>query len=75
MRAVAKKTWRRWIKVAEFLGNVQMGVFLFLVYFLMVPVIAVPFKLLSDPLALRRSRRWVKRDSSPASLDTMRNQF
>ena len=47
IRAV-KRAWRRWIEVAEFLGNVRMAVFLSLLYFLIIPVIAVPFKLLSD---------------------------
>lgn len=59
-----KKLWKRWLKVAQFIGNVQMIVLLSVVYWLMVTFLALPMKLFSDPLKMRKPGRsnWVERD-------------
>ena len=61
------KAWKRWLKIAEIIGNVQMVVLLSLIYWVMVSTVAVPFKLLADPLTLRPRGQspWLKR--RPAS--------
>ena len=72
-----KKLWRLWLKFAEKLGTVQMIVLLSVVYWTMVTVIAVPFKLLADPLRLRKPAKpvWIPRPAPSRSLEDMRRQY
>lgn len=57
------------------LGNVVMSVWLTILYWTLLAVIALPFKLLADPLALRRrDRSWVSRDAETDVLGWMRRQ-
>ena len=55
--------WRGWLRFAIIFGNVQMIVVLTLVYWIMVAMVALPFKLLADPMSLRRPRHpvWTQR--------------
>ena len=56
-------------------GTLQMVLLLTLVYWLMIPLVAIPRKLLSDPLQLRNSgERWHDRDSAERDLDWMKKQ-
>jgi hypothetical protein len=69
------RVWRRWIKIATVIGNVQMTILLSLIYWTMVSVMFVPVRLLSDPLTSHRSRlRWLKREPGAGSLESMRRQ-
>ena len=72
-----KTAWRGWLRFAEVLGTIQMTVILSLTYWIMLPIIAVPFKLLADPLAMRKpgQARWIKRDSGSPTLDEMKQQY
>ncbi len=72
-----RRGWNLWIKFAETLGNIQMVLILSLTYWTVLAVMAVPFKLFSDPLAIRRSRRhgWIKRQPVAHTLETMKNQY
>ena len=71
-----KRAWRRWMKVGEFLGNFQMIVILTLVYWIVMTLTAIPFKLLADPLALRDASRsrWIQRARVADVLESMRKQ-
>ena len=68
--------WHRWLKIAEFLGTVQMIVLLSLVYFTILGLVALPFRLVSDPLGFRKPGRsnWVQRPSIEEPLESMRRQ-
>jgi len=70
------RAWRRWIKITTFLGTVQMVVLLSVVYWTMVPLIAIPLKFFSDPLGRRRSTGgvWIKRQPLSQILETMKEQ-
>ena len=72
-----KTAWRGWLRFAEVLGTFQMMVILTLTYWIMVPVIAVPFKLLADPLMMRNpgQARWIMRSSGSPTLDEMKQQY
>lgn len=72
-----KSLRRRWLRFAEILGNIQMVVFLTLVYWILGTLTAIPFKLFADPLALRdpRAARWHHRDPVPDILESMRKQY
>ena len=66
-----------WIRFATLLGNIQIIVVLSLIYWTMVLMVAVPFKLLASPLAMKRSNirsRWVVCRSRTSGLDWMRRQ-
>ena len=47
------RLWREWIRFATALGTVMMVVWLSLIYWILLPLFALPFKLLADPLQLR----------------------
>ena len=70
------KVWKRWLKLAEIIGTVQMIVFLTLMYWTLLFLIAVPFKIFSDPLSLRRRgrARWTSREQISNDLESMRRQ-
>ena len=48
-----KKLWSRWLQIAEVIGNIQLTILLTIIYWVLVPLIAVPFKFLADPLLKR----------------------
>ena len=58
------RVWRRWIKVAEIIGNIQMIIILSLLYWTIFAVVAIPFKFFADPLRLKHPDRvaWILRD-------------
>ena len=70
------KAWRRWLRFAEIIGNIQMTILLSVIYWTAVLMVAVPFKVLADPLALRSSvsARWVLRTPASNLLDSMHKQ-
>ena len=63
MLTVLRGAWRKWLRFAEIVGNVQMIIILSLVYWTIVLFLAVPFKFLADSLALRTRGRagWAER--------------
>jgi Ni/Fe-hydrogenase subunit HybB-like protein len=71
-----RRAWRRWIKITTFIGTVQMIIFLSIMYWTMVPLIAIPLKILSDPLGRRRSTggAWIKRLPINEVLESMKEQ-
>jgi hypothetical protein len=71
-----RQVWNSWVKFAHILGTVQMIVILSAVYWTLLMVTALVFKLFADPLAHRGPQHggWVKRESSPTSLDGMAEQ-
>jgi hypothetical protein len=68
--------WRRWLKLAEIFGNVQMIVILSLLYWTLFLFIALPFKILAKPLTPRRREdvRWIIRDPESNPARSMRDQ-
>lgn len=75
--SIFKTAWRGWLRFADVLGTFQMMVILSIIYWTLVPIIAIPLKLFSDPLALRRSGgpKWVEHHSSTQTLDEMTKQY
>ena len=72
-----KGAWRGWLRFAEILGTFQMMVVLSLIYWIVLPIIAIPFKLLADPLVQRRpsNSTWVERENVSPTVETMRKQY
>ena len=61
---ILTNAWRRWIKLAEILGNIQMFIILSLIYWTIFAVVAIPIKFFTDPLVLKRPDRasWISKE-------------
>jgi hypothetical protein len=68
--------WQRWLKIAAFLGTIQMILLLNVIYWVLIPWLAIPLKIFSDPLALKRRDQpgWRVHSVSAGDVDTMRRQ-
>ena len=71
-----RRAWRRWIRFAEIVGTIQMVIVLSVIYWTIFALIALPFKVLADPLQLRRRQRlrWIHREPTPLTVEWMRRQ-
>ena len=74
---LGRRLWTRWLMFADIVGTVNMIIILSLIYILFVMLLAVPFKLIADPLRMRRSRpvQWVRKVPMATNLESMRNQY
>ena len=72
-----QRIWNRWLKIAEIFGTIQMMIILSVVYWLLLPLVAIPFRLVSDPLSLRDPSlsRWVKRRAPSNIFESMKKQY
>jgi hypothetical protein len=59
--------WRHWKRFARRLGELQTGLVLTVLYFLLMPLVA-PIVRRKDPLGLRRSAGWVASRGRAADL-------
>ena len=73
---VLKSVWKKWLRLAEIIGNFQMLVLLSILYWTLLLIIAIPFKLLSDSLSIRKSAkpRWITREPIDQVMAYMRDQ-
>ena len=69
--------WAWWLRVTHAIGIGQMVIILSLLYWGVCSLLALPLRIFSDPMALRRSSgpTWIKRDDSADSVDAMRQQY
>ncbi len=74
--SILGKVWRKWIRIAEAIGNFQLIIFLAVIYWTLLLMIAVPFKILADPLGFRKKNIgvWIKRRRETHILDGMKRQ-
>jgi hypothetical protein len=70
-----KALWRGWLIVAKKIGAVQSYIVLTIFYFVALAPFALPIRLFSDPLKLRRMPSWdpLTRDDGSAA-DLVRRQ-
>ena len=75
LRILAKARYA-WLKFAEVMGNVQMIILLSICYWTMLAILAIPVKLLSVPLALKRSGKhgWLSRGPVVDVMEWMKKQ-
>jgi hypothetical protein len=61
---VLRPIGRAWLWFVVLLGTVQMMILLFVVYWLLIPFFAIPFKILSDPFDFRATGKidWTPRE-------------
>jgi hypothetical protein len=51
------RLWRKWLRLAEVIGNFNLGLLLSIIYWTFFTLVAIPFKLLADPLGFRSKNR------------------
>ena len=73
--SIFRKAWNCWMKFAEIVGTVNMVIILSILYWTMVTVVAIPFRLASDPLRIKNRHGWVVRESSGTDMESMKNQY
>ena len=73
----ARRLWELWMKFAEKLGTFQMMLLLSIVYWSIMLIMAIPLKIFSDPLKIKRSNNsnWSKVDTEANILESMKNQY
>ena len=66
-----------WLAFAHLIGTVQMVVLLTVVYWVFIPLVYVPYGLISDPLRLRRpaGTGWREREVVDDASDDMTRQW
>jgi len=77
MRKVFGIIKRGWLSFADALGVVMFFVITTVIYFTLVTVVAIPHRLLADPLSLRRRARstnWWERAESDSDISTFWKQ-
>ena len=67
---------RIWLRFAAILGDIQITILLSLIYWLLLPFWALPYRLFSDRLALRNPAGvgWIRRTPGADRLNAMRKQ-
>ena len=76
MMRILSSAGRRWMKFAEIMGNIQMTVLLTLIYWSLILVVAIPFKVITGRQASTHQANvhWVSREPVSDLLDSMREQ-
>ena len=76
-RRIFRKAWDRWMRFAEMMGTVNLVIILSIIYWTMVTVIAIPFRLAADPLRIKTSEGhgWIVREPFDTDVESMRNQY
>ena len=70
------RLWRGWLRLAEIIGNFNLGLLLSIIYWTFFTLIAIPFKLLADPLRFRPKNRsgWTLHSPPTDILEEMKRQ-
>ena len=76
MKIQLKNLWQRWQKVAKRIGDFQARLILSLFYILIVLPMGLIARMISDPLALKKTAAgWHAKPNSPPRIDEARRQF
>ena len=71
-----KKIWNGWKKFGFWLGDIISSVILVVFYFTVFALVAIPFRLFSDPLARKHSHsKWILKKETPTLLVGFRDEF
>ena len=73
---VLKKLWQGWLRFAHVVGTIQMVIILTLIYWIMLSVMAIPYRLFADSLGHKGQRRkgWTRREPIADRWTTMQSQ-
>ena len=70
------RVWRGWLKLAEVLGTIPLVVILTVIYWVVMTIMVIPFKLFANPPAKKQSTRpgWIQKEHAINSLAEIQNQ-
>ena len=76
MKRFALAIWHGWLSFAELFGRLMFFLIMTVLYFTLVTLIAIPHRLLSDPLQLRDrgTSTWHLRPESASDRSSMQRQ-
>ena len=76
MKRFALIVWHGWLSFAELFGRLMFFLIMTVLYFTLVTIIAIPHRLLSDPLQLRdrNESTWHLRPESASDPSSMQRQ-
>ncbi|MEK6710526.1 MAG: hypothetical protein AABZ64_08100 [Nitrospinota bacterium] len=66
--ALLKRLWEGWKRAARKIARFNSLVLTALLYFVLIPLIAIPFRLSKDPLRLKDDARFLPRSAAKPSL-------
>ncbi len=69
-----KRAWEGWKRVAHHIARFNSIVLCTVIYILILPLAAVPFRLTKDPLRLKNSAGFVDRDAAEITLEEASRQ-
>lgn len=78
MKASAKRLWRGWKALAEYIGDFQARLLLTVFYFTVLAPFGLALRLLADPLEVRRlpaESGWTPRQTPDVDVRAARQQF
>lgn len=77
MKISFNNLWKRWIKIAELIGTINMMIVLSIVYLAIIPIMAIPVKIINDPLNLKSTSKpkWINRNQELITIENLRNQY
>lgn len=73
---VIKLIWRIWIKFSEVIGNLNLWIVTNLLFFTVVAIMSIPYRIFADPLRLKwaRTYTWRERTRDFHTLEAMKKQ-
>ena len=77
MKLLFNNLWKRWIKIAELIGTINMMIVLTIIYLVIIPIMAIPVKIINDPLKLKSTStpKWINRSQELFTIEKLRNQY
>jgi len=72
--AVLKRLWEGWKRLAHKIARFNSLVLTTVLYYFLLPLVAVPFRLRKDPLRLKEEAGFLPRPAAKASLQDARRQ-
>ena len=72
--SLLKRAWERWKRIARVIARFNSIVICTVIYVLILPLAAVPFRLTKDPLRLKGAAGFMNRDAAEATLEEASRQ-
>ncbi|MFP6890859.1 MAG: hypothetical protein VCF07_14125 [Nitrospinota bacterium] len=69
-----KRLWEGWKRVAKKIARFNSKVLCLVLYYAMLPLVAVPYRLVKDTLRLKGNAPFIEREGSEASLEEASRQ-
>jgi len=75
MTVSLKKIWQGWKRVGFFIGNIISSVFLFVFYFTVFALFAIPYRIFSSSGRAKRASYFIKPPKQLRELEDFKNEY